>query len=1013
MNSKPRNLAFAGVGATAVLLVFAGWLFDRNLRSLAEADRSIDHTNRVLLELDKVLVSLVDAETGERGFAITGDEQYLQPYYEAADRFHRQLDQLAQLTAGQPSQRARIGELRQLAQSALDEMERVIGAVKASPEPTTGRDELLKGGGKQKMDAVRELVSQIRDSERKLLSQRVETSAAGYDSALKTNYLVISLAVALAVAVLYLVYRYSILQAETTSAILRERELFRITLASIGDAVITTDVRGRVAFLNSIAERLTGWTTNEALGQPLEEVFHIINEKTRKRAETPCERVLREGIVVGLANHTVLIPKNGQEMPIDDSAAPIRDRDGTILGVVLVFRDATEQRRAADARERLAAIVHDSQDAIIGQDLDGVITSWNRGAEELFGYTAEEAIGRTLELIIPPDRRHEFSEAVEKLRRGEHVEYFDTVRVCKDGSLLDVSSQISPIRNPEGEVVGASKLAHDISHRKRTEETLRFLADSSAALAALVDYESTMQKVARLAVPFMADWCIVDMIDANGQIRRVAYAHRDENAEATLKQYVEQYPLDWNSPGLSVEAIRTGKPEVVASFSLELMNRIAREPEKRALLDALAPRSCIAVPVVIRSQAVGSLLFVTSGSGRHYTRTDVEVAMELAKRAAIAVENAQLYRDLKEAQRQKDDFLAMLAHELRNPLAAIQYANEVGKLTDTDHEAATDVIDRQVKTLSHLVDDLLDVSRITRDKIQLRKEQIDGGALMRRAIAIAQPAIEARHHTLVVDVSEEPMPLFVDPVRIEQVLTNLLSNATKYTAEGGQITVRAYPQDDRVIFKVRDTGIGIPTEMLPRVFELFTQVERSLARSEGGLGIGLTVVRRLAEMHGGSVSATSEGIGKGSEFTVRLPTSATRPPVVHEREVPVAQPRSLRILVVEDNVDSANSLVKLLNKSGHTTAVAYDGPAALAAAHTFRPEVILMDLGLPGYDGYQIAHQLRQEADFQRVHMIAISGYAQSDDRRRSREAGFDAHLVKPVNFVDLTALLASISPNS
>ena len=306
-----------------------------------------------------------------------------------------------------------------------------------------------------------------------------------------------------------------------------------------------------------------------------------------------------------------------------------------------------------------------------------------------------------------------------------------------------------------------------------------------------------------------------------------------------------------------------------------------------------------------------------------------------------------------------------------------------------------------------MIDDLLDVSRITQDKIQLKKEFTTGRAIVERALATARPSIEARSHQLSIDISSEPMPLRVDPVRAEQVLVNLLTNAAKYTPEGGEIAVRAFPQDDQVIFKIRDTGIGIPQEMLPRVFELFTQVDQTLDRSQGGLGIGLTVVRKLVEMHEGRVSVKSDGAGRGTEFTVGLPLTREVPLENDAVESRQAQVAAHKVLVVDDNVATAQSISTLLARRGYTSATAHDGPAALEVARSFGPDVILLDLGLPGLDGYSVARILRTEADFAKVRFIALSGYGQPADRKRSRDAGFNDHLVKPVSFHTLLAVLA------
>jgi PAS domain S-box-containing protein len=796
-------------------------------------------------------------------------------------------------------------------------------------------------------------------------------------------------------------------RAERT--VVEQSQLLEVTLSSIGDAVIATDTQARITFINPIAEKLTGWTDAAARGRPLDEVFRIINEQTRQPVETPCDAVLRDGTIVGLANHTVLIAQDGRETPIDDSAAPIRDRDGVVFGVVLVFRDATEQRGHLEAKERLAAIVENSQDAIISQDLDGRILTWNRGAELLFGYTSDEAVGNPIELIVPQEMRAEHQESMQALRRGEPVEYIESSRVHKDGTRLEVSSRISPLRNAEGEVVGASKLSHDISQRKRSERALQLYSDAGTVLSAVLDEASMLARLARVAVPGFADWCVVSIVEAHGRIVTVGHAHSDPEQQKVLDELLERYPLNWSSSSIDVSVLRSGQPELISDMPAAVLDAMAEDGPYRRLIDRLGPRSALSVPIVIRGKPVGVISFATASANRRYVLEDVEVAVEFSRRAAHAIENARLYQDLREAQRQKDDFLAMLAHELRNPLAAIQYANAIARLSDQptpEAAEASHTIDRQVKNLAHLIDDLLDVSRITRDKIQLKKEAVDGATIVRRAVASIQPLIASRKHELQVDIADGELPLEADPTRLEQILVNLLSNAAKYTPEGGRIAIRSFAEGKQAVFEVQDNGIGIPFDALPRVFELFTQVDKSLDRSQGGLGIGLTVVRRLTEMHGGTVQVDSAGLGQGSVFTVRLPladgsTNASQP---HQHGI--SQSRSLKILVVDDNLDTANSVATLLRMAGHDVNLAHDGPAALATARATRPEVIVLDIGLPGIDGYTVARTLRDDESFAGLRLIAVSGYGQPDDRRRSQEAGFDEHLVKPVEFESLLAAL-------
>jgi len=365
---------------------------------------------------------------------------------------------------------------------------------------------------------------------------------------------------------------------------------------------------------------------------------------------------------------------------------------------------------------------------------------------------------------------------------------------------------------------------------------------------------------------------------------------------------------------------------------------------------------------------------------------------------------------LREADRRKDEFLATLAHELRNPLAAISNAAEVARRSPDDEEARTwsaEVIERQVQQLGHLVDDLLDISRISRGKVQLRKELIDARSIVERAAQVVGPQMAEKGHELSIAVHEGRMAVEADATRLEQILVNLLSNAAKYTDAGGRITLSAWPEGGELVLRAEDTGIGIAPEKLPLVFELFEQVDDSITRSRGGLGIGLTLVKRLAELHGGTVAAESGGLGRGSTFSVRLPLAGRRIEVGTKAESPSLPGKSdARVLIVDDNTDSIAGLAKLLRREGYEVETAHDGPSALEAASARRPAFVLLDIGLPGMDGYQVAERLRILLG-ERVTICAVSGYGREEDRRRGQEAGFDHHLVKPVDYNKLMTLLA------
>jgi PAS domain S-box-containing protein len=641
----------------------------------------------------------------------------------------------------------------------------------------------------------------------------------------------------------------ALLRLRRAERLVQERgELLRVTLSSIGDAVIATDPPGRVTFLNPVGEALTGWPAAEAVGRPLEEVFRIVNEQTRRPVESPAGRALREGTAVGLANHSLLIARDGRERPIDDSAAPIRDADGQVVGAVMVFRDVSERRRAdralKESQDRLRLMVESVTDyAIFSLDTRGVISSWNAGAERVFGYTEAEIVGQDVAVLFTPEDRAACAPDAEQAaaaREGRAAD--ERWHLRKDGSRFFASGTLTPVREGDGPLLGFTKVTRDVTARKRAEEAL------------------------------------------------------------------------------------------------------------------------------------------------------------------------------KEADRRKDEFLAMLAHELRNPLAPISNALHLARLPGADSRQAIDLIERQVEHMVRLVDDLLDVSRITRGKIELRRERADLAAVVVRAVEGSRPLIDARRHALDLRLPDDPLPVDGDPVRLAQVVWNLLNNAAKYTPEGGRIGVAVEREGGEAVVRVRDTGMGIPADMLARVFDLFTQVDRTLDRAEGGLGIGLTLVRRLTEMHGGTVEAHSDGPGQGSEFVVRLPLAAGASLAEAPGQGGPAPPPGLptpgrRVLLVDDNRDSADTLAMLLRLLGHDVRTAYEGRQALAVAGAYQPDLVLLDIGLPGLNGYEVAAQLRAMPRMGRAVLVALTGYGSEEDRRQARAAGFNQHMVKPVDLDALRELLASLAP--
>jgi len=563
---------------------------------------------------------------------------------------------------------------------------------------------------------------------------------------------------------------------------------------------------------------------------------------------------------------------------------------------------------------------------------------------------------------------------------------------------------------------GEERLAFDQERVRRAaaEEAnsrLRFLAQVTEVVGRSLDYAATARDLVRLTVPTLGEHAVVARWDELGPCWQIVQAIATGD-EVSVAELASLDPL----PSEIAAAIR--QSQSTQAHSTQAHSTQAQSAQASGIdrpsdsaLGASDPR-LILLPLAGQKSTFAVLGIKRGSAAPPFSADDRTLIEALGSRAAMALENANLYKDLERADRQKNEFLSMLAHELRNPLAPIRTAVDVLRLKgdgQPEIEWAREIINRQTKHLVRLVDDLLDVSRITGGKIRLDLEVLNAASVVAAAVETSRPLIEESGHQMTVTLPEEPVWVRCDRVRLAQVLSNLLNNAAKYTQRGGLIALTVERSGGEAVFRVADNGIGISAEMLPKVFELFTQVERSLDRSQGGLGVGLTVVKRLVEMHGGRVEAASSGAGGGSEFTVRLPAieSPPDPEAVADAPLENRSPAApLRVLVVDDNADAADSLAWLLRHGDHEVRTAHDGRQAVEVAHEFRPQAVVLDLGLPEIDGYEVARRLRQHADTRGALLVALSGYGQQEHRRRSSEAGFDYHFVKPLDFGGLQRIL-------
>ena len=615
--------------------------------------------------------------------------------------------------------------------------------------------------------------------------------------------------------------------------------------------------------------------------------------------------------------------------------------------------------------------------AVFTLDVAGHVTSWNAGAENIKGYKAEEIIGRHFSRFYPVDAiaRNWPGEEL-KIAAGQGRFEEEGWRIRKDGTRFWADVVITALRSPQGRLTGFLKITRDLTERRRHEETLR---ESEERFRLLVN------SVKEYAIFMLdADGCVASW--NLGAERIIGYTA----AEIIGRSVACLYPA---------EAAERGSPErdlatVVAHGGMEINGRRVRKDGTRFWAN-----------VVICS--------VHDLDGK--LRGFAQVTRDLTERKQ--------FKELEESQQRTHEFLAMLSHELRNPLAPLKTSVDIMRLREMSDPVlirARDVIDRQVQHLTHIIDELLDVSRITSGRIRLTSEALDLQGVVLRAVETARPLFDSKSHTLEIEAPTSHVWVRGDLTRLTQVFVNLLNNAAKYTPDRGRIEVAIRSTDKSAAVHIRDNGIGIAAELLPRMFDLFTQGDRPLDRTDGGLGVGLALVHRLVSLHGGVVKAFSEGIGRGSELVVTLPQyceGATHSsheeismPVASDPPPPEPQQKRRRLMVIDDNKDAAESMSMLFELWGHEVICAYDGRAALETAAKYRPDAVFLDIGLPGMDGYEIAERLREQPESARTVLVAITGYGQDEDRRRSREAGIDHHLVKPVSPETLHKLLDSLA---
>ena len=666
---------------------------------------------------------------------------------------------------------------------------------------------------------------------------------------------------------------------------------------------------------------------------------------------------------------------------VDQVYMPLRDPDGTVSGILVHGIDVTERKLAEialfESRERFQKIVSQAATGVVQTDPEGRITLVNQKYCEMLGRPESELLGLNVREVTAPGSLPITVNAMQRLAGGEQGVVIDKEYLRRDGTLMPATSSVNALRGPEGEFQGLVAIVVDTTEKRRADEQLRASEERYRTL-----FESVDQ-----------GFCILEMIF-------------DEAKRPVDYRFLEMNRMFEQHTGLVGGAGKTAREMVptLDSFWFETYGRVVLTGE----------------PVRFESEAPAMERWFDVYATRIGGAGSARVALlfsDISKRKESEATLRKLASDLAEADRRKTEFLATLAHELRNPLAPIRNGLSVMRLKGDSPAAVArvrEMMERQVGNMVHLIDDLLDIARISGGKLELKKERADLRAVLASAVETSLPLVENGRHQLAVDLPEVEVAVEADVTRIAQVVSNLLNNAAKYTPAGGRIGLGLRVEDGQAVIAVSDNGIGIPQDQLASVFEMFSQVGQHTERSQGGLGIGLSLVRRLVNMHGGEVSAQSGGANAGSVFTVRLPLAgsvgASGDPQAPGLDDDRAGAGGVHVLVVDDNVDAAVTLSMILDACGYTTQVAHDGASALELAARFRPQVAFLDIGMPGMDGYQTARAMRAVAGLEQVILVALTGWGADSDRQKSSEAGFDHHLTKPVQLDVVQDLLARVT---
>ncbi|HZH29851.1 MAG TPA: PAS domain S-box protein [Pyrinomonadaceae bacterium] len=771
----------------------------------------------------------------------------------------------------------------------------------------------------------------------------------------------------------------------------------------------------RINFVSDYVETMLGYTVEEWLATP-NFWLSIVHPEDRERAARTASATFASGRVG--TNQFRWMAKDGRAVWVEAHSLAIRDEAGRPLGMRGVTMDITERKEAGRELRRWEQIFqHAGWGVAMADPATGTLAAVNPAFARMHGYAVEEMLGQPLAVAFAPEEQPLLAEHVRAVNeKGHHV--YESMHIRKDGTRFPVLADVTVFKDEHGEVLYRAANVQDITERRRAAEAERFLGDATTLLASSLDYELTLESVARLAVPYVADFCLVHMLEDDNSIRRMVVAHQDSAREAAWRDMQRRFPLDLNTPHTIAKVLRTGEPELFSEISDAMWQAVIRDPEEIRMLREFDIRAAMIMPLTARGRTIGSLTFISSESARRYGRDDFALAGELARRAALAIDNARLYGRAQEANRAKDEFLATLSHELRTPLTPIigwVHMMSSGQLAAEDITHGLSVIGKNSQSLAHLINDLLDMSAILSGKMRIDMLPVSLGAVVREAIETVRPRAARQNISLdfVPAPGAEDALVSGDRTRLVQIFWNLLTNAVKFSPDGSRVRVVCEIAGASARVHVEDEGVGISEEFLPFVFDRFRQQDMSTTKAHGGLGIGLALVKSFVEAHGGTVSAASAGEGRGSRFTVSLPLAptATAPDNDDADAVPPEDAcgveAACHVLVIEDAPDTLEVLRVTLAVHGFRTSACATPEEALSIAADEHFDIIISDIGLPNIDGYELLKLLRARTPRLRdVPALALTGYAAQKDVDAALSAGFNAHLAKPF---DPSTLLATV----